>query len=84
MENEKIEAIEEPLAEMQSLEKPKKPRTEAQIKAFELARQKRDANRKAREEERIRQQEEEKKAVEEKIVKKAVSIKKKQIKKQQV
>lgn len=81
MESEKIEEI-ETLAE--PVVKTKKPRSEKQIQAFELARQKRDANRKARLEEKARQEEEQKKQLEEKIVQKAIQIKKKQVMKQKV
>ena len=68
--------------EKQPLEAPvkiKKPRSEKQIAAFLLVRQKRDENRvarlKTREEEAVVKKDE----IEQKIVKKAVSIRKKQI-----
>lgn len=86
MEKDKIEEIEaqEPLAELEAPPKTKKPRSEKQIQAFELARQKRDANRKARAEEKLRQEEQSKMELEDKIVHKAIQIKKKQIMKAKV
>jgi len=59
----------EPLAKTQ-----KKPRSEKQIESFKKAQAKRDENRNKRKEDG-------KKEMEEKILKKAISIKKKQIKK---
>jgi hypothetical protein len=66
------------------IEKPKKARTQKQIDAFEKVRQKKMENAKKREEDKKKLAEYEKKTLEEKIIKKAVSIKKKQIKKQQI
>lgn len=65
-----------------TIEVKKKPRTAKQIEAFKLVLAKRDANRKTRTEETQRLKAEEKAQLEAKVVKKAVSIKKKQIKKQ--
>lgn len=63
---------------------PRPPRTEAQRLAFERCKAKRDANAKKRAEDAKKLMEYEKKALEEKVLAKAVSIKKKQIKKQVV
>lgn len=71
------EIVEQPI-------KAKKPRSQKQIEQFERIRAIRDANRKARAEERALQDAQNKKELEEKIVKKAISIKKKQILKQKV
>ena len=65
-----------------SIEAPKKPRTDKQKAAFQKVLETRDANRRARAEARAATQEADKALLEEKIVKKAVSIKKKQIKRQ--
>jgi hypothetical protein len=62
--------------------KPKKKLTEKQLEALRKGQQTRDANAKKRREEAERIAEEERKKLEEKIVRKAISIKKKQIKKQ--
>lgn len=76
-----MEDIEEPLGKVidlttneKILKKEKKPRTEKQIEAFKKASAIRDAN-------RAKKKEDGKKEMEEKILKKAISIKKKQIKK---
>jgi hypothetical protein len=66
------------------IQKPKKPRTEKQIIAFNLVLEKRNENRRQRALAREKEEDEEKKAIEEKIIKKAQSIKKKQIKKELV
>jgi hypothetical protein len=66
------------------IQKPKKPRTEKQIIAFNLVIEKRNENRRQRALAKEKEQDEEKKALEAKIMKKAVSIKKKEIKKQLV
>lgn len=71
------EIVEQPI-------KAKKPRSQKQIEQFERIKAIRDANRKARAEERALQEEQNKKELEDKIVKKAISIKKKQILKQKV
>ena len=84
MENTEVEEVETLDESLEAPPKVKKPRSEAQIKAFELARQKRDANRQARIEQKAKEEEEAKKQLEQKIVQKAISIKKKQIKKQTV
>ena len=62
--------------------KDKKPRTQKQLEAFEKAKTIRDANAAKRKEEARIKEEEERKILEEKVVKKAIAIKKKQIKKQ--
>jgi hypothetical protein len=62
--------------------KAKKPRTQKQLEAFEKAKQIRDANALKRKEEQKKKEEEERKIIEAKLVKKAISIKKKEIKKQ--
>ncbi len=64
--------------------KVKKPRTEKQIEAFKKVREKKMENTKLREKEKEKIAQEERKALEAKIVQKALSIKKKQIKKQAV
>ena len=68
------------------IEKPKKAnnRTEKQIIAFNLVIEKRNENRRQRALAKEKEQDEEKKALEAKIMKKAISIKKKEIKKQLV
>ena len=81
-ETEAIEKIEETDIDDKEIQARKKPRTEKQIEAFKKVLEKRNENRKARAEEREKIAEEEKVVLEEKIMKKAVSIKKKQIKKQ--
>lgn len=66
----------------ETITKPKKQLTEKQLEALKKGQATRDANIKKRKEEAQRIADEEKKKLEEKIVKKAISIKKKQIKKQ--
>lgn len=61
-----------------------KPRTEKQMEAFQRAIMVREENRKARDQERKRIEEEQKKILHEKMVKKAISLKKKEIKKQAI
>jgi len=68
----------------ESITKVKKPRTEAQLKAFEKARENARLNAEKRKAERETKALEVRKEVEEKLVKKAISIKKKQIKQQAV
>lgn len=70
--------------ETETLTKAKKPRTAKQLEAFEKAKAIRDANALKRKEDAKRLAEEERKLIEEKLIKKAISIKKKQIKKQAV
>lgn len=65
----------------ESITKAKKPRTEAQLKAFEKARENARLNAEKRKAEREAKALEERKIVEEKLVKKAIALKKKQIKK---
>ncbi len=94
LENEKVEDLEEVIepkidedvdkGETIEAVKVKKPRTQKQLEAFERAKAIRDANAKKRKEEAERKAEEERKLIEEKLVKKAISLKKKQIKKQAV
>ena len=67
-----------------ALPAPKAPRTQKQIEAFQKVRDKKMENAKKRQDEKKVQEEEAKKELEAKIIKKAVSIKKKQIKKQVV
>jgi hypothetical protein len=70
--------------EPQSITRAKKPRTEAQMKAFEKAKEKARLNAETRKAEREAKAKEEQKAIEEKLVKKAISLKKKQIKQQAI
>lgn len=72
------DAVEEPIT------KPKKKLTEKQLEVLRKGQQKRDENARMRAELRARQEEDERKLKEEKIVKKAIAIKKKQIKKNAV
>ena len=67
-----------------SILRAKKPRTSKQLEAFERAKAIRDANTLKRKEEARLRDEAEKKLIEAKLVKKAISLKKKQIKKQAV
>jgi hypothetical protein len=76
--------IESESEETETITKAKKPRTAKQLEAFERAKAIRDANTLKRKEEAKRLAEQERKIIEEKLVKKAISIKKKQIKKQAV
>ena len=68
----------------QTTTKAKKPRTEAQMKAFEKAKETARLNAEKRKAERDAVADAERKAVEEKLVKKAIALKKKQIKQQAV
>jgi hypothetical protein len=69
------------LEQEESIEiKVKKPRSEKQINAFKEVQAIRDKNRKERAEEREKQKDLIKKEIETKVLKKAISIKKKQIK----
>jgi hypothetical protein len=77
-EEEEEEATPKPIIKAQ----PKKERTEAQKLAFERCKKQREANAKKRMDDAKKLMEYEKKALEEKLIAKAVSIKKKQIKKQ--
>jgi hypothetical protein len=77
-----VDDIPEPEEETKSIQKSKKPRTQAQIDAFAKVIEKREANRKMRAEARDEEAVVKKAEIEEKIVKKAISIKKKEIKKQ--
>ena len=72
------DAVEEPIT------KPKKKLTEKQLEVLKKGQQKRDENARMRAELRARQEADEQKLKEEKIVKKAIAIKKKQIKKNAV
>tara|TARA_R110002126_G_scaffold10041_3_gene44949 strand:+ start:2080 stop:2553 length:474 start_codon:yes stop_codon:yes gene_type:complete len=65
----------------ETITKAKKPRTEAQMKAFEKARENARLNAEKRKAEREAKALEERKIVEDKLVKKAIALKKKQIKK---
>lgn len=98
LENEKVEEVEDlgiqrrkDAVEEEAIEdepKPvlrvKKPRTEAQIKAFEKAKETARLNAEKRKTERDLVAQQEQKVVEEKLVKKAIAVKKKQIKKQAI
>lgn len=64
--------------------KEKKPRTEKQLEAFKKARETARINAEKRQEERRIIAEHDRKLLEEKLVKKAISVKKKEIKKQAV
>ena len=68
----------------EKITKPKKQRTQKQLEAFENAKKIRDANTLKRKEEQSKKEQEERKILEEKLVRKAISIKKKEIKKQAV
>jgi len=70
--------------EPQTITRAKKPRTEAQMKAFEKAKEKARINAEARKAEREAKAQEERKEIEEKLVKKAIALKKKQIKQQAI
>jgi hypothetical protein len=67
-----------------SITRAKKPRTEKQLEAFDRAKAIRDANTLKRKEEARLLAEQERKIIEDKLIKKAISLKKKQIKKQAV
>jgi hypothetical protein len=77
-----VDEIPEPEEETKSIEKSKKPRSQAQVDAFAKVIEKREANRKMRAELRDKEVIVKKAEIEQKIVEKAISIKKKQIKKQ--
>ena len=68
----------------EAVQKPKAPRTPAQIAAFKIAQAKRDENRVQRLVEKKLKEKADQEELEAKLVKKAVSIKKKQLKKQAV
>jgi len=70
--------------EPQTIVKAKKPRTEAQKKVFEKAKETARLNAEKRKAEREAKAKEEQKAIEEKLVKKAIALKKKQIKEQAI
>ena len=72
------------LSDEETVEKPKPKRTQKQIEAFQKVRDKKMQNAKLRQEEKKLKDEEDRKELEAKIIKKAVAIKKKQIKKQTV
>ena len=72
------------LSDEETVEKPKPKRTQKQIDAFQKVRDKKMENAKMRQEEKKLKDEEDRKELEAKIIKKAVAIKKKQIKKQTV
>jgi hypothetical protein len=74
----------EPKEKNKTISGNKKPRTEAQIKTFEKARETARLNAEKRKTERDMRAEEERILMEEKVVKKAISLKKKQIKQQAV
>jgi hypothetical protein len=66
------------------LTKPKKVLTEKQREALKRGQEKRNANRDARAEAKRKEEEEKKRIMEEKLVKKAIAVKKKQIKRQEM
>jgi hypothetical protein len=70
--------------EDEPLTKPKKVLTEKQLEALKKGQQKRNENRDKNREEKLKKEEEERKIAEEKLIKKAIAIKKKQIKKQAI
>ena len=72
------------LSDEETVQKPKPKRTQKQIDAFQKVRDKKMENAKMRQEEKKLKDEEDRKELEAKIIKKAVAIKKKQIKKQTV
>ena len=72
------------LSDEETVQKPKPKRTQKQIDAFQKVRDKKMENAKLRQQEKKLKDEEDKKELEAKIIKKAVAIKKKQIKKQTV
>ena len=72
------------LSDEETVEKPKPKRTQKQIDAFQKVRDKKMQHAKLRQEEKKLKDEEDRKELEAKIIKKAVAIKKKQIKKQTV
>lgn len=76
--------IEEPIIETKKAVKEKKPRTAKQIEAFEKARLTRERNALARKQMRDEEAIAIRKEVEDKLVKKAIAVKKKQIKQQAV
>ena len=83
------EVVEEVVEEVQevednSIQAPKKARTQKQIDAFQKVIEKRNENRKMRAEQKLIIKEQDKVILENKIIQKAVSIKKKQIKKELV
>lgn len=67
-----------------TIPKAKKPRTEAQMKAFDKAKETARLNAEKRKAEREAVAQAERKAMEEKLVKKAIALKKKQIKEQAI
>tara|TARA_R110002020_G_scaffold471763_1_gene699118 strand:+ start:472 stop:978 length:507 start_codon:yes stop_codon:yes gene_type:complete len=79
-----LEHIEEPLQADKKATKEKKPRTAKQIEAFEKARQTRERNALARKQSRDEEAIAIRKQVEDKLVKKAIAVKKKQIKQQAI
>ena len=74
--------ITESINDNESITKPKKQLSEKQLEALKRGQQKRDENRERLKAEKQKQAEEEKRILEEKLVKKAIAVKKKQIKKQ--
>lgn len=74
----------EPLQADKKATKEKKPRTKKQIEAFEKARETRERNALARKQMRDEEARIQQKEVEDKLVKKAIALKKKQIKQQAI
>ena len=79
-----LEENDESDVEIEIKPKVRKPKTQKQMDAFQLVVEKRKENVKIRQAEKVKEEEEKKKVVEMKIVKKAISIKKKEIKKQMI
>lgn len=84
-----LEDIEEPLEEDTDVEievkpKIKKPKTEKQMEAFKKIVEKRKENLRLRKEEKLIEEEEKKKILEMKLIHKAISVKKKQLKKERI
>jgi hypothetical protein len=79
-----LEHIDEPLQADKKATKEKKPRTKKQIEAFEKARETRERNALARKQMRDEEAKIQQKEVEDKLVKKAIALKKKQIKQQAI
>lgn len=77
-------AIDSCIVSVEKVQAPKKPRTEKQIAVFQKATEVRKANEANRRAEREIQAAEDKKALEDKLVKSAIAIKKRQIKKEQL
>ena len=69
---------------VEKVQAPKKPRTAKQLEAFQKAVETRKANEAKRKAEREAKEAEEKRILEEKLVKKAIEVKKRQLKKEKI